>query len=61
MIKLRNLICEKMFPSDFDRNKLGTCMSDALLATDYFLSKGITDFKVVEGWVNLHPRYDYDM
>jgi hypothetical protein len=46
---------EAMFPKDFNRHDLGTCMSAAALATDYLLKKGISDFKVVEGWVSLYP------
>ena len=48
-------VAESMFPKDFDRHSLGSCMAAAALATDYFLGKGITNFKVVEGWVSLHP------
>jgi hypothetical protein len=48
-------ITEGMFPKDFNRHDLGTCMSAAALATDYLLKKGITDFKIVEGWVSLYP------
>lgn len=44
-----------MFPKEFDRHSLGSCMSAAAMATDYFLKKGITDFKIVEGWISLNP------
>ncbi len=42
---------ESMFPKEFNRHAKGSCMAAAALATDYLLSKGRTDFTVVEGWV----------
>ncbi len=48
-------IKEAMFPKDFKRHNLGTCMSAAAMATSYFLSKGIKNFKIVEGWVSMYP------
>lgn len=51
-------IRETMFPKNFDRNRLGSCMGAAALATDHLLSKGITDFKVVEGWITLDPDWE---
>lgn len=58
MIKLKYLIRESMFPKDFNRHALGSCMSAAELATKYLLSKNRKDFKVVEGWVA--PEWDED-
>lgn len=52
---IRNVLKESMFPKDFDRHSLGSCMAAAALATDYLLSRGRSDFKVVEGWVSLYP------
>ena len=46
---------EGMFPKDFNRHNLGTCMGAAALATAYFLAKGITNFKIVEGWISMYP------
>lgn len=46
---------EAMFPKDFSRHALGSCMGAAALATNYLLSKGIKNFNVVEGWVSLYP------
>lgn len=54
MISLRK-ITETMFPKDFDRHELGSCMAAAQHATEYLLKKRITDFKIVEGWVSLYP------
>jgi hypothetical protein len=51
---------ESMFPKDFNRHNLGTCMSAAALATQYFLQKGIKNFKIVEGWVYFPDFYDID-
>ena len=53
-----SILREGMFPKEFDRHRLGSCMSAAALATDYFLSKGITNFKIVEGWVSLYPSQE---
>jgi hypothetical protein len=49
---------EKMFPKEFDRHKLGTCMSAAAMATDYLLSKGIKNFRIIEGWVSFDGEYE---
>ena len=46
---------EGMFPKDFKRHSLGTCMSAAALATSYFLAKGIKNFNIVEGFVSMYP------
>lgn len=51
---------ESMFPKDFDRHSLGSCMAAAAMATDYLLSKGRKDFEVVEGWVSLYPEQHDD-
>jgi hypothetical protein len=59
MIKLSSLI-EGMFPKGFNRHKLGTCMGAIAIATDYLLSKGVTDFEIVEGWVYFPQVYDED-
>jgi hypothetical protein len=53
--KIRDVLNESMFPKDFDRHSLGSCMAAAAMATDYLLSKGRSDFKVMEGWVSLYP------
>ena len=45
------LLQEAMFPKEFNREALGSCMVAAELATKHLLSKGRKDFKVVEGWV----------
>lgn len=50
-----DLTYESMFPKEFDRHTLGSCMVAAQMAMNYLLSKGRKDFKVVEGWVSLHP------
>ncbi len=42
---------ENMYPKDFDRNAIGSCMSAAEMSTKYFLKKNIKDFEIVEGWV----------
>ena len=55
-----DILQENMFPKDFKRHNLGTCMSAAALATDYFLEKGIKNFKIVEGWVYFPKFYDED-
>jgi hypothetical protein len=55
MIKLKLLLKESMFPKEFDRHAVGSCMSAAELATKYLLQKGIKNFKIVEGWVSLYP------
>jgi hypothetical protein len=57
-MEYRDFYKEVMFPKDFDRKRLGSCMGAAALATDYLLSKGITDFKVVEGWITLDPDWE---
>jgi hypothetical protein len=52
MIKLKEI----MFPTQFsktERESLGSCMLAAEYATKYLLEKGVTNFKVVEGWVEL--------
>ncbi len=51
-------VTESMFPKNFDRHALGSCMVAAELATKYFLQKGIKDFKVIEGYVELYPDSD---
>lgn len=56
--KIRDVLTESMFPKDFDRHSLGSCMAAAAMATDYLLSKGRNDFKVVEGWVSLYPNQE---
>ena len=53
-------IKEQMFPKEFDRHSLGSCMAAAELASKYFLKKGIKDFKVVEGWVSLSDDIEDD-
>lgn len=58
--KIRDTLNESMFPKDFDRHSLGSCMAAAAMATDYLLSKGRSDFKVVEGWVSLYPEQRVD-
>lgn len=52
---IHKTIRESMFPKDFKRHNLGTCMSAAALAADYFLKKGIKNFKIVEGFVSMYP------
>jgi hypothetical protein len=47
-------IQESMFPKGFNRHTLGSCMDAAKYATKYFLKKGITNFKIVEGFVSLY-------
>lgn len=42
---------ESMYPKEFDRNAIGSCMAAAQLTTEYLLKKGITDFKIIEGWI----------
>lgn len=59
MIKLKDIL-ESMFPKDFDRHKLGSCMSAAALTTDYLLNKGIKDFIIVEGWVSFGDDWDLE-
>lgn len=49
------LLEESIFPKEFDRHALGSCMLAAEYSVKYFLSKGITNFKVVEGFVSLYP------
>jgi hypothetical protein len=49
-----------MFPKDFNRHNLGACLSAAAMATVYFLEKGITNFKIVEGWVSMYPDQEED-
>jgi len=51
---------ESMFPKDFDRHALGSCMAAAEMATNYLLSKGRDDFKVVEGMVSLYLSEKFD-
>jgi hypothetical protein len=51
--KVMHKFNEAMFPKDFNRKNLGTCMSAAALATDFLLEKGVTDFHVVEGMVSM--------
>lgn len=53
--KISHEVDEQMFPKEFDRHKLGSCMAAAELATKYLLKKGIKNFKIVEGWVSLSP------
>jgi GNAT superfamily N-acetyltransferase len=60
MINLKDILSEAMFPKDFDRHSLGSCMSAAALATDFLLSKGIVDFTIIEGWVSLYPDQEKD-
>ena len=57
--KIRDVLSESMFPKDFNRHSLGSCMAAAALATDYLLSKGRSDFKVVEGMVSLFSGQEY--
>lgn len=57
--KIRDVLNESMFPKDFDRHSLGSCMAAAELATNYLLSKGRNDFKVIEGMVSLYPDQEY--
>ena len=54
MIKLVYLLNDAMFPKAFNRHNLGSCMKAAEYALKYFYSKGIYNFKVVEGWVSLY-------
>ena len=54
------LMKENMFPKEFNRHSLGSCMAAAEMATNYFLKKGIKNFKVVEGWVSLSPDLEDD-
>ncbi len=49
--ELSHTVNEQMYPKDFDRNALGSCMAATQMATEYFLKKGIADFKIVEGWI----------
>lgn len=49
---------ETMFPKEFNRHSLGSCMSAAELSTTYLKSKGITDFKIVEGFVSMYPEQE---
>ena len=51
---------ETMFPSDFKRHNLGTCMSAAALASDYLLKRGIKNFKIVEGFVSMYPDQEQE-
>lgn len=53
--RTRKYINESMFPKDFNRHNLGSCMSAAALATTHLKSKGITEFKIVEGFVSMYP------
>lgn len=53
-------IDENMFPQEFDRHQLGSCMVAAELATKYLLSKGMNDFEIIEGWVSLSPDLEDD-
>lgn len=53
-------ITESMFPKNFDRHNLGTCMGACALATDYLLSKGIKNFKIIEGWVSFDGDWEWD-
>ena len=55
MIKLKSILLEKIFPSEFNRNMPGSCMVAAEISAKYLLSKGIKNFKVTEGWVSLSP------
>jgi len=48
---------QQELPSNFDTSELGKCMIAAELITKNLLSKGITNFNVVEGWINF-PGYD---
>lgn len=54
------LMEENMFPKDFNRHSLGSCMSAAEMATKYLLSKNKNDFKIIEGWVSLSPDLEDD-
>lgn len=49
-------IVEAMFPTEFNRGALGSCMAAAEIATKYLLNRGIKNFKIVEGWVSLYPH-----
>jgi hypothetical protein len=53
-------LTEKMFPQEFDRHAPGSCMVAAEMATKYLLSRGYKGFKIVEGWVSLHPDQEED-
>ena len=55
---VRTLLQESMFPKEFDRNRLGSCMAAAEMATKYLLKRGIKDFQVVEGWVAFSDDYE---
>lgn len=56
---IRNYFLEEhMFPQEFNRHALGSCMAAAALATDYLLSKGIKNFKIIEGWVSFDGDYE---
>ena len=54
-------ISEAIFPKEFDRHSLGSCMVAAEMAVKYFLSKGLKDFQVVEGWVAQEGDEDWDV
>jgi hypothetical protein len=54
MIDSPKNIDEVMFPKNFDRHELGSCMLAAEYATRYLLAKHRDDFKVIEGWVSLY-------
>jgi len=58
MIKLTSILKESMFPKEFDRHSLGSCMDAASYAGDYLYKKGIRNFKIVEGWVSLYSTQD---
>jgi len=50
-----SLLQENMFPKGFNRHD-AVCAMAAAHATKYFLSKGMKNFKVVEGFARLHPN-----
>ena len=54
------IVNETMFPKEFNRHTLGSCLGATALATYYLLKKGISDFKIVEGWVYFPHFYDED-
>lgn len=51
-------IKESMFPKEFNRKALGSCMSAAAMATTHLKSKGITKFHIVEGFVSMYPNQE---
>ncbi len=61
MIKLKNILDESMFPKGFNRESpMGPCELAAKYATEYLLSKGIKNFKILAGEVSLDPDDECD-